>query len=255
VSARRSAALSGVAATLLACAAPSIAACAAPPEVRREDLGVQLSPAEVAEIQARLGRVDAMETEIARLRERTAEIEARLALAESRTGLAEFVPAKLKRPPGGPLVLSPIEGQFVSERGARPVRRRLADHVAGFDGALVAFWATWCVPCTSPEELAHLHRLQTALRGRGFELVSIAIDDLDRVLGDRRAGTWLHPFWQKDDAHIEMLPRAFIERVGLELPLFLLVSRSGRVQFYWNQKLDDEVAREIVTAMGLFGRL
>jgi thiol-disulfide isomerase/thioredoxin len=56
-------------------------------------------------------------------------------------------------PAGNPLTLYDIKGKVV----------------------LVNFWATWCAPCM--QELPHLQALYSALKGRGFQLVGVAIDD------------------------------------------------------------------------------
>lgn len=50
-----------------------------------------------------------------------------------------------------------------------------------FDGKVVLynFWATWCKPCR--EEMPMLSTLRESLKDRGFEVVGIAIDDVDRA--------------------------------------------------------------------------
>jgi thiol-disulfide isomerase/thioredoxin len=56
-------------------------------------------------------------------------------------------------PVGNPLTLYDIEGKVT----------------------LVNFWATWCAPCM--QELPHLQAAYSALKGRGFQIVGVAIDD------------------------------------------------------------------------------
>lgn len=52
---------------------------------------------------------------------------------------------------------------------------------ADFDGqvVLVNFWATWCAPCR--EEMPMLMELREELRGDGFEVVGVALDDVQRA--------------------------------------------------------------------------
>jgi thiol-disulfide isomerase/thioredoxin len=136
----------------------------------------------------------------------------------------------------------------VSELGGAAKKHNLGDFIRGFDGAVIAYWATWCKPCTSPKELAHLKDLQRQLRRHNIELVSIVIDSLDKARQDPRARNWLYPFWYKNAAHLEMLPRSFIQRMGVNLPLFLVVSPSGDIKYYLNDKLSDVAVRDLVTA-------
>lgn len=50
-------------------------------------------------------------------------------------------------------------------------------HLASLRGRviLVNFWATWCKPCE--EEMPAMQRLYDALRGAGFELLAISVDE------------------------------------------------------------------------------
>jgi peroxiredoxin len=50
-------------------------------------------------------------------------------------------------------------------------------HFAALRGrvVLVNFWATWCKPCE--QEMPAMQRLYDALRGSGFELLAISVDD------------------------------------------------------------------------------
>jgi len=44
---------------------------------------------------------------------------------------------------------------------------------------LVHFWATWCGPCL--EELPEIEKLAHEAKGRGFEILSISLDDPERA--------------------------------------------------------------------------
>jgi hypothetical protein len=124
----------------------------------------------------------------------------------------------------------------------------LSDHVRTSGGAVITFWATWCVPCTSDEELAHLRELQGYLRRHDIPLVSIAVDELATVQAHPKSRAWLYPFWHRMDAHIEMLPRSFVMTHGIGLPLFLVIGGDGEIRYFYNRQLDAAAVRDLVSA-------
>ena len=206
----------------------------------------QTDPNAVAVTRQDLDLLRRLAREVHSLRAENTALKRRLDFVEQRVGLARFRPSKLKPVHG--VEVKPKDAVRVVEAGARGKRANLGKYLGTYDGYVVAFWATWCKPCTSPEELAHLRMLQTRLRKSRIELVSVLIDDLKKAQADPRASGWLYPFWFREDAHIDMLPQAFIQRVGLNLPLFLVVSPSGEVRYVHNEKLTDDAVRDIVTA-------
>jgi len=149
----------------------------------------------------------------------------------------------------GAAILKLRDSTFVARDGARGKRRSLASHLRSSGGAVVSFWATWCKPCISDEELELLTQLQKALRRKGSDLVSIAVDDLSDVQAHPKADRWLYPFWHRNDGHLEMLPRRFVEEVGVSLPLFLVVSERGTIRSYHRSKLNRAIVRELTTAV------
>ena len=117
-------------------------------------------------------------------------------------------------------------------------------------GALVAFWATWCKPCTTPDELHRLERLRRELADQGADLVFFSVDEtMATVTGDPRAGTWLYPLWQRDNGHLEMLPRPWVQSQGVDLPLMLVVAPDGKVSWARKGALDDDATRDLLTAV------
>ncbi len=170
-----------------------------------------------------------------------------LTLAEQRLGLRPFNPRTIRR----------IDGVMRFEPGKCTVLRRPGDRgrkvdlervASRFPAYVVAYWATWCKPCTTPEEIAALQRLKDDLEQMGSTLFGVAIDGLKKVRNHRRADEWHYPIWHRDDAHIEWLPKAFIDRVGLGLPLFLVVSRDGRLLYWRTKPLDADAHEELLTA-------
>lgn len=218
----------GVGALVSGCGTPAARAQAAPG-----------TPAEVADTLQRLdARVSELSSEVEDLRER-------LAVAEGRVGLR--APAPVDTQPwtvAGRLAL-PKKLNLLTKHGAAPVQ---AAPDTGAPGAayVISFWATWCKPCTTPEELDLIRHLQRELRSEGLGLFNLAVDDLGKVRGDARAPTWVYPVWQADDGHIEVLPEAFIKKSGLGLPLFLVVDGGGKPRYWRNKKLDAAGVGELV---------
>jgi hypothetical protein len=201
---------------------------------------------QITELQARLDRLEALEQRVAVLETAQPATSQRVDELAVTVGHSPYVPRHLKAASEDTITL--VSGTRVLAPGQRGKRRSLAKHLEAYDGYVMAFWATWCKPCTSPEELAHLRTLQRALHRHGVELISMAIDDLGKVQADPRAAHWLYPFWHHDDGHVEMLPQSFISGVGLGLPLFVVVSASGTMRYYRSAPLEPEVIREIVDA-------
>ena len=195
-------------------------------------------------------QIPRLATELSGLKTELGMLRARLAPVEQRTGLARMSSKKLSRLQSVDRRVELWDGSYVAYPGAKPRKRPLRKHVDGYQGYVVAFWATWCVPCIADEELVHLREMQRGLRRKGVDLVSVAIDDLSLVLGHQKASKWLYPLWHKDDGHLAMLPEGFIQQVGVNLPLFLVVSKEGEVCQFYNQKLDPVAVRDIVTAAG-----
>lgn len=151
---------------------------------------------------------------------------------------SHFAPA-----PSAPQALQLGAWQPVATRGA-PIEIAYQDGagaartLAGLRGkvVLVNLWATWCAPCI--KELPSLAKLQQALGGDQFQVVTIALDERDP--------TKIEPFLASHGA--ANLP-ALIDRGRTvdtvaevsALPTSLLVDRDGKVKAMltgdacWNQ--------------------
>ena len=189
-----------------------------------------------------------LQEEVQGLREELARMNERLGFTEQRTGLKPLKSKALENGRPGEAIryvdLTRLEAG--SKRGTRV---NLPHFMKSYDGMVVSFWATWCVPCISREELRHVRELRRQLRRHNVALLSVAVDDLGDVLGHKRVGEWIYPLWHGRGAHLEMLPRSLVERSGVGLPLFLLVGRDGRILHYVNHQLDKATVRDMVTAM------
>ncbi|MFN3197183.1 MAG: TlpA family protein disulfide reductase [Bradymonadia bacterium] len=171
----------------------------------------------------------------------------RLRLAEQRAGMAPFRPVSLKPLDHGRVDLG--KATLVAHTSDRGRKQKIMQHLGRPRGVVLAFWATWCKPCTTPQELAHLKQLQIELEQVNGALVSMAVDDLKKVKADPRAPQWVYPLWQRDEAHVKLTPRSLIERAGMGLPLFLVVDGEGQVRWWRNAPLDEGVIEEMITAV------
>jgi hypothetical protein len=214
-----------------------------------------------SEAQALRAQLESAQREARDQRERlsalTAErdaLTARLTLAETRLGLHPFTPRALTpmsalAPTHTPAARSPLPRQLRA-RALDSARGRVTqgDLRALLEAgpALIALWATWCKPCVSPEEQAHLRRLNAALAPLGVPLVSLGVDEWDKVEAGR--ARWFYPLWHLKDAHVELTPEVVFKKVGLGLPLFFLRLPGGEVPFVLSKTLSDEAVEEWVTA-------
>jgi thiol-disulfide isomerase/thioredoxin len=227
------------------------ASCALSSHAHKEQPGtVRLTEEEHRILTQSASQIPKLMNEISGLKTEMGVLRSRLTPIEQRTGLASLASKKLRRMNSVDRRVTLWDGSYIPFPGAKPKKRRLSGHLQGFSGYVIAFWATWCVPCISDEELAHLRVMQRALKRKGVELVSVAIDDLALVQSHPKASRWIYPLWHKDDGHLAMLPEGFVRQVGVNLPLFLIVANDGTVCEFYNQKLDTVAVRDIITAAG-----
>jgi thiol-disulfide isomerase/thioredoxin len=195
-------------------------------------------------------KADALEARVAALEADARDRESLLAMA---VGAAPFKPKTLTPGAAGERLPLPAATR-VGAPGDRGRKAKLADAVSGRSAAVLVFWATWCKPCTSDAELKHVKDLAGRLEARNVALLNLSTDALPTVLADPRAPTWVYPYWQLEDGHIELLPRSFIERRGMGLPLILVLAPDGAIRWVRDGTLDERVMAELVIAVGLRGR-
>jgi thiol-disulfide isomerase/thioredoxin len=209
---------------------------------------VFLSAQERARFEQAAVEAEAMRKRMAGMEERLKTLQAKLHKVEARTGLTPFTPKRLVPMVGGPQPASMGEVTWIARRGDRPKKRSLAKVVGSARAVIFSFWATWCVPCISDEELTHLRELKRQLARHDVTVIPMAIDDLGKVLTHAKAGQWVYPLWFQKGGHIELLPQRFIEKSGMGLPLFAVVAPDGRIHYTYQRKLDDELVEELVDA-------
>ncbi len=99
---------------------------------------------------------------------------------------------------------------------------------------LVNFWATWCEPCR--KEMPELARMQTALRARGFELVTISADEPE---DEKAAVAFLVKAGIPDPAYLKRVKNddRFINSIDAKwsgaLPALVLYDRTGKKVKTW----------------------
>lgn len=89
---------------------------------------------------------------------------------------------------------------------------------------LVNFWATWCAPCLY--EMPSLNRLQKALGGDGFEVITISLD--------RQGYDVIDPFFEKTQidalqAYLDRSNKLTLEVGAIGLPTSILIDKNGRL--------------------------
>ena len=113
--------------------------------------------------------------------------------------------------------------------------------LAAFKGKVVLmdFWASWCAPCVIA--IPHFRDLQARLRGRGFRVIGISMDE--SVSEARAAATRLgvnYPVVMGD----AKLAIAYGGILGL--PVEMLVGRDGRILSIWRGETPPVVIEKAV---------
>ena len=115
--------------------------------------------------------------------------------------------------------------------------------LAAFKGKVVLldFWASWCAPCVIA--IPHFRDLQNRLRGRGFRVIGISMDD--SAAEARAAATRLgvnYPVVMGD----AKLALAYGGILGL--PVEMLVGKDGRILSIWHGETAPVIIEKAVGA-------
>lgn len=91
---------------------------------------------------------------------------------------------------------------------------------------LIDFWATWCKPCI--EEMENLHLNHQRYANRGFEILSLSIDEQPELVTQFRTQRWPMPWINVFlEGQTKEQVMALFEVKGL--PRTLLIDRSGKI--------------------------
>ena len=115
---------------------------------------------------------------------------------------------------------------------------------SSFDGSitLVNFWATWCEPCR--EEMPMLVDLHKAYAPSGFQVVGVAIDDVQQAT-DFAAGLGVDYPILVGSIDVMAMAQSYGNLSGV-LPYTVLIDRAGIVRWTHLGLLEkDELARRI----------
>ncbi len=133
-------------------------------------------------------------------------------------------PSQGTKPDVRPAPSSGVAGDFaLHDLSGNTVR--LSDY--GGKVVFLSFWASWCEPCHS--ELPQLQKIWKRLRGKGFELVSIAVDpsDLESTVR-RQVHRYRYRFPVLLDQDTELANRF---NPTMTLPFGVLFDRRGRIAY------------------------
>jgi thiol-disulfide isomerase/thioredoxin len=139
--------------------------------------------------------------------------------------------------------------------GAAPTKLAPVDEaslpglVAGHKGkvVLINFWATWCEPCR--EEMPALAKMQAALAGKGFALVTVSADEPE---DEKAALAFLAKSGIGAPAYVKRAKSddKFINSIDANwsgaLPALVLYDKTGKKQKVWIGETDLKTVRATI---------
>jgi thiol-disulfide isomerase/thioredoxin len=91
---------------------------------------------------------------------------------------------------------------------------------------LLDFWAAWCDPCITG--IPHLLALEQRYRQRGLSIVSVGIDEPDKLRNVVRTLAIDYPVLLLDPGRAQALLEAWGDKRGV-IPYLVLIDRQGRI--------------------------
>jgi thiol-disulfide isomerase/thioredoxin len=143
---------------------------------------------------------------------------------------------------------NPIIGQQRPEFAAPDLNGDF-QNIKQWDGKLLFlnFWATWCYPCK--QEIPTFMELQEAYGEQGFQIVGLAIDDIDEVKEYVEEISLNYPTMVTQQAGIELAKR-YGNPKGV-LPFTVIINRDGKISNTIRGELSKKRAKEILAEHGI----
>ena len=110
---------------------------------------------------------------------------------------------------------------------------------------MINFWATWCPPCL--EEIPHFIKLQEQYGHQGLQLVGIALESVDEVLGFASEQGINYPLLVGEQEVIKLAGK-FGNRNG-GLPYTVILDRNGLINFIKQGPLSVSEAEQVITPL------
>jgi len=122
-------------------------------------------------------------------------------------------------------------------------------NISEWDGKvlLVNFWATWCPPCM--REIPLLVELQEKYAAQGFQIIGVAIDDIDAINSFADDMGINYPILPGELEAIK-LSRQYGNRID-GLPYTAFVNRQGKISHVIAGELHKEKADRILKELGI----
>lgn len=120
-------------------------------------------------------------------------------------------------------------------------------NITEFDGNVVMlnFWATWCPPCL--KEIPAFQKVYADHREQGFEIVGVAIDDINAVKSFVELQNMQYPVWQ-GGSDATQLSREYGNSYGA-LPYSVIFDRNGKIHTMHSGELSEEKLRRVLARL------
>ena len=139
-----------------------------------------------------------------------------------------------------------------SELGIRPEFAMLdlegkQHNISDWDGQVILlnFWATWCPPCR--DEIPAFIKLQEQYGAAGFQVIGLAIDQLELVEGYSDSMGINYPILMGETEGLEITTQ-YGNRLNM-LPYSVIIDRSGMIRYIKKGEIEKEEIEQLITPL------